>query len=63
MLIGVKKIVCKRTIGDEFGLYRRNDNGQEYLLFSYTDQAQADQHGKKLAKLLSKTYLNTERIL
>lgn len=58
MLLGVKKLVAKITIGDEKGIYRQNDEGHQYLMFSCTTYKQATKLGTQIAKLMGIKFLN-----
>lgn len=49
---GLSKIQAKKTKGDEWGVYRLNEDGQPFLLFAFDDVFVAADFGKKLSKLL-----------
>lgn len=53
MLIGTTVILTKRTLADEYGVYRRNETGQDYLLLSFSDKDEALKIGFDIAGLLN----------
>jgi len=46
------------TLGDEYGLYRRNSQKGIFLLFAYDEEKQALETGQKLAKLVGRSFIN-----
>jgi len=49
---GCIKLKVKITTGDEAGLYRVNEEGAEYLAFSFNDSDEAKEKGKQIAAIL-----------
>jgi len=49
---GCVKLKVKITKGDEAGLYRINEEGAEYLTFSFNNSDEAKEKGKKIAAIL-----------
>lgn len=58
MKLGLKKIVGKMSVGDEYGIYRENDEGHQYLMFSTSTYREAIQYGPKIAKLLGVKFMD-----
>jgi len=58
MKLGLKKIVGKLTVGDEYGIYRENEEGHQYLMFSTSTYREAIKYGPKIAKLLGVKFLD-----
>jgi hypothetical protein len=53
MLLGIKRVVTKMTMGDEFGIYRENEDKHTYLIFATTTYKEAMRYGQGVAKTLS----------
>jgi len=58
MLKGIKRILTKLTIGDEYGVYRETEEKHQYLLFVCTNRTETINRGKALAKLLNLKFQN-----
>ncbi|MHA1592419.1 MAG: hypothetical protein ACTSUP_08110 [Candidatus Heimdallarchaeaceae archaeon] len=58
MILGVKQIVIRINKADEYSIYRRTDQKNLFLLFSFDTKEQAITVGKKLARLLNKSFIN-----
>ena len=58
MKLGLKKIVGKLTFGDEYGIYRQNEEGHQYLMFSTSTYREAIKYGPKIAKLLGVKFMD-----
>lgn len=58
MVVGIKKIIGKMTMGDEYGLYRRTEEGSQYLLFVVTTYRDLVKHGRFLAKYFGVMFEN-----
>ena len=58
MKLGLKKIVGKMTDGDEYGVYRQNEEGHQYLMFSTSTYREAIKYGPKVAKVLGVGFLD-----
>lgn len=58
MLKGIKRIITKLTIGDEYGVYRETEEKHQYLMFVCTNRTETINRGKALAKLLNLKFQN-----
>ena len=58
MLQGVKEIVTRLTLGDEYGIYQRTNGGQLFCLFTFDKKDQAVKIGEKLSRLLGRPFVN-----
>ncbi len=58
MVVGIKKIVGRITMGDEYGVYRQTEDGYEYLLFITTTYNDLLRRGKDLAKYFGVKFEN-----
>jgi len=58
MIIGIKKIVGKMTMGDEYGIYRQTEDGYKYLLFVTTTYNDLLRRGKDLAQYFGVKFEN-----
>lgn len=56
MLLGVKAILGKLTASDEYGIYRINDDGQPFLMFSCSTYKEANKYGRLVAQVLNKPF-------
>jgi len=52
MVLGTTRILLRLTEGDEFGVYRINENKQRFLLLAFDDQKEAIKCGKMIAAFL-----------
>lgn len=53
MLQDTKELVVRKSLSDEWSLYRVTKAGQRFLLFSFGDnQNQAIERGRRIAKVL-----------
>jgi hypothetical protein len=58
MKLGFKRIVGKMTQGDEYGLYRENDERKCYLMVSFSTWKEMDRYGRKMATLFDRKFSN-----
>ena len=58
MVKGTQTIYCAQTIGDEYGVYRTNENGNGFFLFSFSDRTEALRIGNDIADLLNTPFNN-----
>lgn len=58
MILGVTAIITKVSIADEFGIYRRNDEGVQFLLFSCSRPGEARNYAKVLAGMLKVSWFD-----
>jgi hypothetical protein len=58
MKYGIKRLVAKITEGDEYGLYRQNDEKRFYLMVSFSTWKEVDRYGKAFAKVLDRKFDN-----
>jgi len=59
MLVGTTELYIKKSLSDEWALYRVNENKQSFLLFSFDDdQDEALIKGEQIAKILGVRFRN-----
>lgn len=58
MVVGIKKITGRITLGDEYGLYRQTEEKHDYLMFVTTTYRDLVKHGRFLAKYFGVKFEN-----
>jgi len=58
MKYGIKKIIARMTMGDEFGLYRINEDKKQYLMVSFSTYKEVQRYGLGMGKLLNVAFDN-----